>query len=375
MSSPFADKLWLAPLTRGGHLAFRRLCVEFGAEVTVSEMVVVRNLQRGRSAEFALLKSHPSEPLFGVQLADRSEVGVAEGARIAEARGARFVDLNCGCPIFEITRRGLGASLMRKPRKLARLVAAMARAVRLPVTVKLRTGWSADKTTVSEAAKACEEAGAAAITIHGRSREQRYQRAADWELIGRVASERGIPVVGNGDLLTHYEARERRARSGVRSLMLARGALIKPWLFREIQEGRGWEPAAPERLAVLWRFAGFLREHFGDGEKGRRRIEHFLPWHLGFFARYRPLPEPEYAEAAREHPLIHRRHPVGEDLDPLEGLLRDPREGTHARLADALLDASSFEELRERAEALSREVGPPPEPVEETDLAAREVAG
>lgn len=375
MSSPFADKLWLAPLTRGGHLAFRRLCVEFGAEVTVSEMVVVRNLQRGRSAEFALLKSHPSEPLFGVQLADRSEAGVAEGARIAEARGARFVDLNCGCPIFEITRRGLGASLMRKPRKLARLVGAMVRAVSVPVTVKLRTGWSADETTVSQAAKACEEAGAAAITIHGRSREQRYQRAADWELIGRVASERGVPVVGNGDLLTHYEARERRARSGVRSLMLARGALIKPWLFREIQEGRGWEPAAPERLAVLWRFAGLLREHFGEGEKGRRRIEHFLPWHLGFFARYRPLPEVEYAQAAREHPLIHQRHPLGDGLEPLEGLLRDPREGTHARLADALVDASSFEDLRARALAMSRELGPPAEPAQEEELAAREVAG
>ncbi len=233
-ASLFDGKLWLAPLTRGGHLAFRRWCVELGAEVTVSEMVVVRNLERGRSAEFALLKSHPSEPCFGVQIADRYEAGAAEGARIAEARGARFVDLNCGCPIFEMTRRGLGASLMRKPGRLARLVGAMVRAVKLPVTVKLRTGWSAEKPTVAEAARACEEAGAAAITIHGRSREQRYQRAADWDLIGRVASERGIPVVGNGDVLTHYEARERMQRSGVRSLMLARGALIKPWLFREI---------------------------------------------------------------------------------------------------------------------------------------------
>ena len=118
-TSPFAGKLWLAPLTRGGHLAFRRLCVEFGAQVTVSEMVVVHNLLRGRSAEFALLKSHASEPFFGVQIADRSEAGVAEGARLAEARGARFVDLNCGCPIAQFTGRGLGASLMRKPTKLA----------------------------------------------------------------------------------------------------------------------------------------------------------------------------------------------------------------------------------------------------------------
>ena len=87
-------------------------------------------------------------------------------------------------------------------------------------------------------ARACEESGAAAITIHGRTREQRYSRAADWDTVGRVAAERSVPVIGNGDILTHYEARERMARSGVRSVMLARGALIKPWLFREIREGR-----------------------------------------------------------------------------------------------------------------------------------------
>jgi tRNA-dihydrouridine synthase 3 len=373
-ASPFAGKLWLAPLTRGGHLAFRRLCVEFGAQVTVSEMVVVHNLLRGRSAEFALLKSHASEPFFGVQIADRSEAGVAEGARLAEARGARFVDLNCGCPIAQFTGRGLGASLMRKPTKLARLVAAMARAVKVPVTVKLRTGWSAEKANVREVARACEEAGAAAITIHGRSREQRYQRAADWDLIGAVAAERGIPVVGNGDVLTHYEAAERMRRSGAASLMLARGALIKPWLFREIAEGRSSEPSAEERLAVLWRFGALLREHFGEGENGRRRILNFLPWHLGFFSRYRPLPQAEYEQAALDHPLIHQRHELGDELPLLELLLRDPRESAHARLADLLLDCSGWEELLARAAELAAALGPASF-APEAEASAREVAG
>ncbi len=341
-ASPFHDgQLWLAPLTRGGHLAFRRLCVELGADVTVSEMAVVKRLLRGKSSEFALLKSHPSEPLFGVQLADRAPETLAEGARLAESRGARFVDLNCGCPIHEITSRGLGASLMRKPGRLARLVAALVAAVRVPVTVKLRTGWSADKTNVSEVARACEEAGASAIAIHGRSREQRYQRAADWDLIGRVAAERGIPVVGNGDILTHYEARERMQRSGVRSVMLARGALIKPWLFREIRERRDWLPTADERFELLLRFVGYLRDHFGDDERGRRRALTFLPWHLGFFCRYRPLPEAEHGQAALEHPLIHQRQALGDDLPPLEALLRDPREETHAALAALLIEAGA----------------------------------
>jgi tRNA-dihydrouridine synthase 3 len=373
-ASPFAGKLWLAPLTRGGHLAFRRLCVEFGAQVSVSEMVLVHNLRRGRSAEFALLKSHPSEPFFGVQIADRSEAGVAEGARLAESRGARFVDLNCGCPIAQFTGRGLGASLMRKPGKLARLVSAMKRAVKLPVTVKLRTGWSAEKANVREVARACEEAGASAITIHGRSREQRYQRAADWDLIGTVAAERAVPVVGNGDVLTHYEARERLARSGASSLMLARGALIKPWLFREIAQRRSWEPSPEERMSLLWRFRELLFDHFGDGDAGRRRILNFLPWHLGFFSRYRPLPEAEFGGAALEHPLIHQRHALGEGLLPLETLLRDPRETTHARLADAILVAASFDELVERARGLALELGPA-EDASLSEASAREVAG
>ena len=157
--SPFAGKVWLAPLTFGGNLPFRRLCVELGAEVTVSEMAVVKKLLKDRNSEFALLRSHQSEPFFGVQLADRHPDSLAEGARIAEAKGARFVDLNCGCPIDQMTRRGLGASLLQKPGRLARLVASMVAAVKVPVTVKLRLGWREGHENASALAKGCEEAG------------------------------------------------------------------------------------------------------------------------------------------------------------------------------------------------------------------------
>ncbi|PYQ22969.1 MAG: tRNA dihydrouridine synthase DusB [Acidobacteria bacterium] len=353
MTTPFAGKLWLAPLTFGGNLPFRRLCVEFGAEVTVGEMAVVYKLLRDRNSEFALLRSHPDEPLFGAQLAERKPDALAEGARIAAARGARFVDLNCGCPIDAIARHGLGASLLKKPGRLARLVEAMAKAVPVPVTVKLRTGWREGKENVAEVARACEEAGAAAITIHGRTREQRYSKAADWDLIGRVAAERGVPVVGNGDILTHYEARQRMARSGVTSVMLARGALIKPWLFREIREGRSWLPTPEERFAVIWRFVELLREHFRDDERGRRRALGFLPWHLNFFCRYRPLPEAEFEERSREHPLLQSRLPLSEVFSPLERLLADARPDTHARLAGELIESGSREEALDRTQRLA----------------------
>jgi tRNA-dihydrouridine synthase 3 len=358
LASPFAEKLWLAPLTFGGNLPFRRLCVELGAEVTVGEMAVVRNLLRGRRGEFALLRSHADEPFFGVQLADKKPETLAEGARLAESRGARFVDLNCGCPIDLITRRGLGASLLRKPGRLARLVDAMTKAVKIPVTVKIRTGWSEAKQNVSDLARACEDAGASAVTIHGRTREQRYSKAADWDLIGRVAAERTIPVVGNGDILTPYEARDRMQRSGVRSVMLARGALIKPWLFREIREGKTWLPTADERFGVLWRFVELLRDHFQDHERGRARALSFLPWHLDFFSRYRPLPEETYGEPSRAHPLLQSRLPLGEPASPLEALLGDSRKETHEALARELLHSVTREEARERALRLQATLPP-----------------
>ena len=373
-ASPFQDAVVLAPLTVGGNLPFRRLCVELGARVTVGEMAVVRKLLRGSSSEFALLKSHPDEPFFGVQLADNKPESLAEGARLAESRGARFVDLNCGCPIHEITRRGLGASLLRKPSRLGRLVAAMAGAVKIPVTVKLRLGWHEGEENVAQVARACEESGAAAIAIHGRTREQRYSRAADWDAVGRVASERGVPVIGNGDILTHYEARERMARSGVRSVMLGRGALIKPWLFREIHEGRTWLPTPEERFSVLWRFVELLREHFGTDERGVKRTLRFLPWHLNFFCRYVPLPEEEYAERSRAHPLLQSRLQVPPATSPLERLLGDARGELHQRLAAELAASATREEALERALRLAAEpggsaAGP------ELEVAASEIAG
>jgi tRNA-dihydrouridine synthase 3 len=373
-TSPFQDAVVLAPLTVGGNLPFRRLCVEMGADVTVGEMAVVRKLLRGSSAEFALLKSHPDERFFGVQLADKKAETLTEGARLAESRGARFVDLNCGCPIDQITRRGLGASLLRKPTRLGRLVAAMKAAVSVPVTVKLRAGWHEDKVNVSDVARACEDGGADAIAIHGRTREQRYSKAADWDLVGKVAAERGVPVIGNGDILTAYEARERQRRSGVRSVMLGRGALIKPWLFREIKSGVTWLPTPEERFAVLWRFVELQREHFGDDERGRRRAMRFLPWHLNFLCRYVPLPEAQFAEQAREHPLLQSRLQVPPPSSALERLLGDARPDTHARLAEALLESPSRDEALDRALRLADSL-PAAASGPELRVATSEVAG
>ncbi len=235
----------------------------------------------------------------------------------------------------------------------------MVQGIPVPVTVKIRLGWSEREDNASEVARVVEEAGAAALSVHGRTREQRYSRAADWDAIARIAAERSIPVIGNGDVLTWFEAHDRWQASGVASLMIGRGALIKPWIFREIEERKAWEPTAAERLGVYLDFAHKLKEHFRDDDKGRERAMRFLPWHLGFLCRYRPLSDERWVRAAKEHPLLQTRFPDDEpDLPLLERLLRDPREEVHVRLADLLWSARDARDAEARAGALALEVPP-----------------
>jgi tRNA-dihydrouridine synthase 3 len=229
----------------------------------------------------------------------------------------------------------------------------MVRGLPVPVTVKIRLGWSEDDRNASEIARIVEAAGASAITLHARTREQRYTKAADWDWIARLAAERSIPVIGNGDILTWYEAEDLQARSRCASVMLGRGALIKPWIFQELADRRAFEPDAAQRLAIYGRFVAFLKQHFRDDEKGRKRAMFFLPWHLSFFCRYRPLPAETFREQSRRHPLLQTRLPDDEELPLLERLLRDPREDVHAQLAQALWDSADDEDLVARATALA----------------------
>ncbi len=227
----------MGPMTKGSNLPYRRLCVELGARVLVSEMVVARRLKQRRQGEYALIRRAPGEPCFGVQLAGNKPEEMAWAAALAESRGADFIDVNLGCPIDHFTRMGLGAALGRQPARVARIVAAMRAAVKVPVTVKIRLGWNKDSLNYLELARAAVDAGAGAIGVHGRTREARYRHPADWEAIAAVAAAVPVPVIGNGDLLFAHEIRDRLATSGCAAVMVARGALIKPWIFREVDGG------------------------------------------------------------------------------------------------------------------------------------------
>jgi tRNA-dihydrouridine synthase 3 len=283
----FRGRLILAPMSRGTDLPFRRLATEYGAEVCVGEMAYAHKVVRDGSGERALLRRHPSERFFGVQLAGKSPQVMAEAARIAEQAGADFVDVNLGCPIDDATRRGFGAALLRRTSRVGEIVAAMKKAILVPVTIKLRLGWSSEKPTYLKIARAAEEAGVDAITLHPRSRAQRYRRPADWTHVRRLAESVSVPVIGNGDVLTWRDARRRAEETGCAAVMVGRWALAKPWLFREFLDGRSLDPDPEGRLAVLRRYVELCREHFGDDERGRKRTRRFLVFHQDFFRRFR----------------------------------------------------------------------------------------
>jgi tRNA-dihydrouridine synthase 3 len=320
----------MAPMTKGSNLPYRRLCVELGARVTISEMTVARRLKQRRKSEFALIRKFDGEPFFGVQLAGTNPEEIGWAAALVESRGADLVDLNCGCPIDHFTHKGLGAALGRQPQRIRRIAEAMKKAVtRIPVTVKLRLGWNDESRNVIDQARAAVDGGADALFVHGRTRNARYRFAADWDAIGTVVSAVPVPVVGNGDILFPRDVDAARARSGAIGVMSARGVLIKPWLFREMHDGER-DPSAEERLAIYRRYVSLAREHWGDDAHGLERVRQFTRWHIDFWHRF----VPRHADGT--YPNIQVREARREFASPLDAFLARTDEAAHEYLADCL---------------------------------------
>ena len=325
-----AGAVVMAPMTKGSNLPYRRLCIELGAKVLISEMVVARRLKQRRQGEYALIRRAPDEPCFAVQLCGNQPDEMAWAAALVESRGADFIDVNLGCPIDHFTRKGLGAALGRQPTKVRRIVEAMCKAVQVPVTVKIRLGWNAETLNYMTLAQAAVDGGASAIFVHGRTREARYRNPANWESIAEIAAGVSVPVIGNGDLLFAHECHERLATSGCTAVMTARGALTKPWLFAELTRGY-WDITAEERLTIYRRYVTLALEHWGDDDHGRGRLREFLKWHLGFWCRYAPR------RADESWPTMQQREGAWAHRSPLEALLARSDDAAIEYMTDELL--------------------------------------
>jgi tRNA-dihydrouridine synthase 3 len=328
--------LVMAPMTKGSNLPYRRLCVELGARVTVSEMTMARRLKQRRRGETALVRRWPGEPYFGVQVAGTNPAEMGWAAAFVEAAGADFVDVNLGCPIDHFTRKGLGAAIGRQPSRIRRIVEAMTAAAGIPVTVTIRLGWNEETRNPIDPARAAVDGGAQAIFVHGRTRNARYRLAADWDAIGEVAAAVPVPVVGHGDVLFPHELDDALARAGCAGVRVARGALIKPSIFREA--GRGYEDiAAADRLALYRRYVALAIEHWGGDAYGLERVEQFVRWHLDFWHRY----VPRHVDGA--YPTMQGREPQAEPRDPLEALLSRSDPAAMSYLAHHLVSQQPIE--------------------------------
>ncbi|CDK24701.1 unnamed protein product [Kuraishia capsulata CBS 1993] len=301
----------VSPLTTVGNLPFRRLMRTLGADITYSEMAMGMPLVNGAKSEWALPKAHKSEyPGFGVQIATSRHW---QGAKAAEAISkltthVSELNLNCGCPIDLLFRQGQGSALMDQPARLLRILKGMnACSGDIPVTVKIRMGTKDNHPTAENLIKRLvAEGDVGAITLHGRSRQQRYTKEADWTYIsqmGSVVKEANVlydeqkdvrdrdPVylIGNGDCFSFEDWNKAMADPGIDSVMVARGALIKPWIFQEIEAQQYLDISATERLSILEKYAKFAVEHWGSDEFGINSARRFLCEFLSFTHRYIPV--------------------------------------------------------------------------------------
>ena len=339
--------LVMAPMTKGSNLPYRQLCQELGARVTMSEMAVARRLKQKRRGEFALIRRAPNETFFGVQLAGNNPDEMAWAAQLVESRGADLVDVNLGCPIDYFTSKGLGAALAREPKRVRRIVTAMKQAVKVPVTVKIRLGWNDEHRNYLDVANAAVEGGADAVFVHGRTRAARYTMNADWTAIAEVASAVPVPVIGNGDLLFGHEVHT-ALQSGCTAVMSARGALIKPWIFREALEG-DLDLTGEERVEIYHRYVALAKAHWGVDEHGTKRVREFLLWHLGFWCRYAPR------RADGTYPAMQQRE-SWTPRSPLEALLARSDEAAHGFIADALIAETPLDPAAAPAPDAPREI-------------------
>lgn len=328
-------KLYLSPLTTVGNLPFRRICKEFGADITCGEMAMATSLLQGAQQEWALVKRHVSEDLFGVQLCGNNPYVMTRCAQMLEEKThIDFIDVNLGCPIELVYQQGGGSGLLRREKTLESVIRCMSSIIDLPLTVKTRTGVYTDKNIAHTFMPKFREWGASLITVHGRSREQRYTKNADWKYIEQCAQLGApVPVFGNGDVLSYEDYEQALTNSpSVAGIMIGRGALIKPWIFTEVKERRHWDISSSERFEILKKYVNYGLEHWGSDTKGVENTRRFLLEWLSFLHRYIPVGLLEYPPQK-----INQRPPYYRGRDELETLMASPNCADWLRISEMLL--------------------------------------
>ena len=273
----------LAPMAGVADSVFRELCVSYGAGFVTGEMVSAKGIDYGDRKSDELLVLSEGERPAAVQLFGSDPEIMARSAAYSLKFSPEAIDINMGCPAPKVTKNGCGSVLMKNPALAAEIAKAVVRAVPVPVTAKIRTGWDDNSKNCVELAKMLEDAGVAAITVHGRTREQMYAPPADLEMIRRVKQAVSVPVIGNGDIFTPADAKRMYEYTGCDYVALGRGALGRPWIFSQINEYMRTgvvtpEPSVSEKMEVMLLHAGKICEKHGE-KYGMREIRKHALWY------------------------------------------------------------------------------------------------
>ncbi len=277
------EKAALAPLAGVADRAFRELCRGYGAAYTVCEMASAKGISLGDKKSAELLSITPTERPAGSQIFGNSPETMAIAAKKALEYNPDFIDINMGCPAPKVASSGGGALLMKDPILAARIVKAVAEVSTVPVTVKMRSGWDDNNINAVELAKRCEDAGASAITVHGRTKVQMYAPPVNTDIIRQVKKAVSIPVIGNGDVIDGISAARLMEETGCDMVMVGRGALGRPWVFSQINAYLDHEvilpdPPVVERMRVMLKHIEALCEYKGE-RVGIREARKHAAWY------------------------------------------------------------------------------------------------
>jgi len=260
-------------------------------------------LLNGSPQEWALVKRHQCEDVFGVQLAGSHANSMAACAELlTDNLNIDFLDINCGCPIDVICNKGAGSSLMGRKSRLESICRSMVDVMgTVPLTVKIRTGLNDKTSTAHTIVSEVKDWGVSAVTLHGRSKEQRYTKVIDIDYMKQCGAAASVPFIANGDVYSWQDAVKLKAETNASAVMVARGAIIKPWVFKEINEQKDFDISGTERMDMIQDFVRFGLEHWGSDQRGIENIRHFLLNWMSFLCRYVPVGIVEHFPVAINH--------------------------------------------------------------------------